>query len=182
MAERLSDHPLPSLTPGNWARIEACLNSLQREETWHGGLPVLLLERCWLRLSCVPVQELVLRLPPDCSGEAPELVRYGELLAQGWRPWLALQQCWHEFGPTACQEALQRFWSAKDSQPHSWTLEDYLALMGEYRLRFVHQRPRSLPLIVLARRPVRTDQDGQGLVWLSREQIPADRSMRHTCA
>jgi hypothetical protein len=166
----------------NWARIETCLSALQREERWHGDLPVALLDRCWLRLSCVAVQELVLRLPPDCSGEAPELVRYGELLAHGWRPWPALQQCWLEFGATACQEALLRFWHTQDSAVHNWSLEDYLAFMGEYRRRFLHQRPRSLPLILLARRPALTSQDGQGLVWLSQEQIPSDRSMRHTCA
>lgn len=182
MAERLSARPLPSLTASHWARVELLLKGLQQEDTWHGGLPVLLLDRCWLRLSCVALRDLMLQLPPDCTGEAPELVRYGELLARGWLPWLALQQCWQEFGAPACREALLRFWDAQDASPHSWTPADYLSLMGEYRLRFHQQRPRSLPLIVLARRPVRSDQDRQGVLWLSPELIPTDRSMRDTCA
>jgi hypothetical protein len=182
MADRLSTPARLSLTAEHRARVESLLGDLQGEATWHGELPVLLLDRCWLRLSTLAVRDLLLRLPPDGSGEAPELVRYRELLGRGWPPWLALQHCWDEFGATACREALLRFWNAQDHAPRSWTMTDYLALMADYRWRFVHQRPRSLPLILLARRPVRTDQDGQQLVWLSPQPIPGDGSMRHTCA
>jgi hypothetical protein len=182
MAERLSTTPRLSLTPGHWARVEASLSALQREESWHGELPVLLLERCWLRLSSVPLRDLLLRLPPDGSREAPELVRYRDHLARGWPPWLALEHCWVEFGAAACREALLRFWEAQDRASGRWTLPDYLVLMEDYRRRFLHERPRPLPLILLPRRPLQTVHDGQRLVWLSPAQIPLDGSMRHTCA
>ena len=62
---------------------------VHRSDHWHGGLPVLLLERCWLRLSRVSVEHLAQRLPPDCSQEAPELCLYRELVAAGRSPWEA---------------------------------------------------------------------------------------------
>lgn len=118
---------------------------------WHGELPVALLERCWLRLEQVAVQDLARRLPPDASAEAPELVRYRNLLAQGLTALEAQERCWHDFGLEACQQAQTRFWYQQDQGNHGWTLQRYLQLIEAYRRRLGQRQTRALPLVVLAR-------------------------------
>jgi hypothetical protein len=172
---------LMCLRPRQREELQRCLVQQQQEPRWHGGLPVLLLDRCWLRLECVRIDQLAYRLPPDSSRDAPELGRYRELLAAGLQGWQAQQQCWHEFGSDACREALQRFWRAQERGNQGWTLERYLALIQEYRLRFQGEGYRPLPLLVLARTAIPAASQ-HGLHWLHAEGDPARRSMRHTCA
>ena len=112
------------------------LQRLQQASSWQGDLPVLLLERCWLRLEVVPIAELCQRLPPDASREAPELVRYRELVEQGVTGLVAQQLCWSEFGPQACHQAQRRFWNADEQGLRVWTLADFLSLLEGYRHRF----------------------------------------------
>jgi hypothetical protein len=172
---------LMCLQPRQRDELHRRLALLQDEQRWHGGLPVLLLDRCWLRLESVRIDRLASRLPPDSSREAPELARYRELLAAGLQEWQAQQICWQEFGGDACREALQRFWRAQERGNQGWTLERYLALVQEYRQRFFSQECRPLPLLVLARQglPAASQHD---LHWLHAETDHARRSMRHTCA
>lgn len=184
-AERRPE-PFPTLTESQKCLAEACLTRLQRAEGWKGDLPVLLLNRCWLRLSVIPVERLAFELPPDLTRAAPELVRYGELIEAGWPAHQAQQQCWLEFGPEACHQALQRFWAAQEQASHGWTLERYLDVLTDYRRRFAEERPRPLPLLLLARpsgpsfRSPAVDQNG--LFWLRPGLTFGEPSMRHTCA
>ena len=176
----------PTLTPGQTLRAQAAFHTLRRAEHWHGQLPVLLLNRCWLRLTVVPVERLALELPPDLSRAAPELERYRALIQRGHPAWQAQQLCWLEFGAEACQQALLHFWSAQDQQPHGWTLDRYLHLLAEYRLGFANGSARHLPLIVLAR-PLGRDAsppavEHHGLFWLRPDLTIGERAMRHTCA
>lgn len=142
---------------------------------WCGSLPVAVLERAWLRLSAVPVAALARVLPPDSSGEAPELVRYRELVRAGLSSWQAEEQCWLEFGSEACQQALQRHWQARERDRHRWTLSRYLELVEGYRCQLQPGAARQLPLLVLGR-------PGSGephhVLWLQGSRPP----MRHTCA
>jgi hypothetical protein len=166
------------LTSRQNAELDQWLDLLEASSHWHGQLPVLLLERCWLRLSAVRVEELARRLPPDSSWDAPELVLYRELVEQGHSPLAAEQLCWLEFGTEACRQAQLRLWGAQERGNQGWTLETYLQLLRDYRRRFETAMPRQLPLLVLARR----DEGGRGavheLVWLGRGEGEA---MRHTC-
>jgi hypothetical protein len=171
-----------SLTPRQWAEVERRLEGLQGATTWHGGLPVLLLERCWLRLSCAGVEELLLRLPPDSSREAPELVLYRQLIASGQPSWQAQQHCWDEFGAEACRQAQRRLWVVQDRGNHGWTLEAYLSLVRDYRRRFREERPRRLPLLVLARGDRACRDEPHRLFWLGPGEGGAEGAMRHTCA
>ncbi|MDM7954525.1 MAG: hypothetical protein QUV07_15095 [Cyanobium sp. CZS 25K] len=148
---------------------------------WHGGLPVLLLERCWLRLSRVAVEHLASRLPPDCSQEAPELRRYRELVADGRSAWEAERLCWEDFGAEACREALRRFWAAQERGTQGWTLETYLELLHQYRLRFASEGPRPVPLLVLARREGSPHRGRHRLLWLGPDAAEGRPSMRDTC-
>ncbi len=182
MAERMSGERTPSLTRRHWGELERRLETLQQINEWNGDLPILLLERCWLRLSCVGVRDLLLRLPPDISREAPELARYRDLLSAGHPSWLAQQLCWEDFGSEACRDALLRFWAAQERGNHGWTLESYIHLIDDYRRRFREQRPRPLPLLVLARADRCNRNESHRLIWLGPEDIPDDRTMRHTCA
>ncbi len=154
---------------------------LEASDHWHGGLPVLLLERCWLRLSRVPVEHLANRLPPDCSQEAPELRRYRELVAAGHPAWEAERLCWEDFGAEACREALRKFWAAQERGTQGWTLETYLDLLQQYRLRFAAGGPRSVPLLVLARRDGRAPRGRHRLLWLGPDVAAGRTSMRDTC-
>lgn len=171
-----------SLTPRQWALVERNLLRMQGTSDWHGGLPLLLLERCWLRLTRVGVEELLLRLPPDGSREAPELVRYRQLLAAGHPCWLAQQECWEEFGAEACRQAQRRFWSTQEQGNHGWTLEAYFSLVRDYRRRFRQERPRPLPLLVLARSGASGRHEPHRLFWLRPGAAGVDGTMGHTCA
>ncbi len=171
----------PLLTPRMKQRVEAPMALLQSSDHWHGGLPVLVLDRCWLRLEAIAVEQLANKLPPDTSGEAPELSFYSQLIAAGYPSWDAQQRCWHEFGAEACQQALRRYWEAKDRGNHGWTFARYLQLLGDYRQRF-QQRPRPLPLLVLARADGARHGENHGLFWLRPEVSDSNRPMRHTCA
>jgi len=161
------------LTPRLQAQADRLLAQLQHESSWHGDLPVLLLDRCWLRLQVVPVQRLAQVLPPDASAEAPELVRYRALQRQGLTALEAQEQCWQEFGREACAEALRRFWLLQERGNHGWTLPAYLQLLAEYRQRLESGGNRPLPLLVLARPG---SQEAHHLSWC----WPTPPPMRHT--
>jgi hypothetical protein len=156
-------------------RASEQLALVRKAETFHGALPVLLLDRCWLRLDVVAVKDLAGLLPPDASAEAPELVRFRQLRAEGVGALVAEERCWDEFGRQACQGALRRYWRAQDKGHHGWTLERYLAFLAAYRQTFQALQESALPLIVLAR-----PGDGRPhqLLWLGQAPTP----MRHTCA
>ena len=162
------------LTPSLQARVDALLLPLQGPTAWHGELPVLLLDRCWLRLQVVPVRRLSQVLPPDSSAEAPELVHYRALLRSGLGELEAQEQCWQEFGREACGEALRRFWSMQDQGNHGWTLPTYLELLARYRLQLESPGATPLPLLALAR-------PGSGEVHHQHWCWPGAPPMRHTC-
>ncbi|NBQ20666.1 MAG: hypothetical protein EBU30_02950, partial [Synechococcaceae bacterium WB6_3B_236] len=65
------DSPLP-LLESLQRQLQRCQRQLQLEKTWHGKLPVLLLNRCWLRLESLTVSQLLARIPVDSSAHAPE--------------------------------------------------------------------------------------------------------------
>lgn len=140
---------------------------------WRGELPVLLLERCWLRLEPVSVQNLGQVLPPDASGAAPELVRFRELHRSGLEACLAEQLCWQEFGREAFQQALRRYWSAQEAGNHGWTLDRYLAFLAEYRRWMEAEGPKPIPLVVLARAGA---PESHRIEWC----WPSPTPMRHT--
>ncbi|KEF43296.1 MAG: hypothetical protein ER33_00700 [Cyanobium sp. CACIAM 14] len=165
----------------HWHQVRRAQEELRHCDQWHGGLPVLLLERCWLRLSRVAVEELAQRLPPDCSQEAPELRRYRELVADGLPPLEAERLCWEDFGAEACREALLRLWAAQERGNQGWTLETYLGLLQEYRRRFCQGGGRSLPLLVLARREAPGRLSRHRLLWLDPDGSGPRTSMRDTC-
>jgi hypothetical protein len=169
-------------TPRQRLEVSLQLTSLQGCRSWHGGMPVLLLERCWLRLSCVAVEDLARRLPPDVSREAPELERYRQLLSMGHPGWQAQQICWEEFGAQCCREALVRYWEAQERGAQAWTLTHYLDLLRDYRRNFEHQQPRPLPLLVLARAGEEGRGEAHRLIWLRPDTSEPSHPMRHTCA
>ena len=162
------------LTPRLQRQADGLLEQLQAQRRWDGALPVLLLDRCWLRLEVVAVGELTRRLPPDCSAEAPELRRYRELLEAGNADLRAQELCWQEFGREACAQALRRFWSEQERGNRGWTLAAYLELMQHYRQQLEQPGPTPLPLLVLGRS---AGQEPHHLHWC----WPLPPPMRHTC-
>lgn len=155
---------LDSLTTRQRSQIQAWAAELQAAPGWCGSLPVAVLDRCWLRLGRLPVEQLAAHFPPDASGEAPELVRYRGWIAAGQPAWAAQLRCWQEFGQPACQQALRRFWSNQERGNHNWTLATYLQLLTTYRRQFEAGATRALPLMVLARAG---QVGGHQLHWLS---------------
>ncbi len=166
--------PAPLLTDRHQRQLELLLESQQQQRHWHGQLPVVLLDRCWLRLQVLPVEQLCSVLPPDSSGDAPELVRFRELLRQGMSSLEAQDQCWQDFGREPCSEALRRFWAAQERGNRGWTLQGYLDWLQRYRLGIEGEGPKPLPLVVLARPDGR---EAHQLVW----HWPVSQPMRHTC-
>lgn len=139
------------LTPRLELELARRLHHQQQERHWHGALPVLLLDRCWLQLRAVPVERLTLELPPDCTAAAPELEAFRRCCREGLSPEAAEAHCWREFGEEACRLALKRHWQAQERGHGGWTLESYLAFLARYRQSFVAAGPRPLPLLLLAR-------------------------------
>ncbi len=166
---------LEHLTPRQRSQLSAWQAELERASGWSTGLPVVVLDRCWLRLRALAVIDLPSKLPPDASAEAPELVHYRQLLAMGIDSWEAEQRCWLEFGSEAWQQALRRLWQHMDSPVRGWTLGEYLELLTAYRRGVETAGPRRLPLLVLARAGSR---ESHQLFWLHGNC----RTMRHTCA
>jgi len=183
-AVAMSLHGFGSAPPGACQDGRTLLSQRQRQRTdallmaqqrlgWHGDLPVLLLERCWLRLEQVTVQKLGGVLPPDASGAAPELVRFRTLADSGLGASLAEQLCWQEFGREAFQQALLRYWSAQEAGNHDWTLDRYLSLVADYRARMESAGPKPIPLVVLARAGA---PEPHRIEWC----WPSPTPMRHT--
>ncbi|MBM5790239.1 MAG: hypothetical protein FJ053_00510 [Cyanobacteria bacterium M_surface_10_m1_298] len=166
--------PALLLTDRHQRQLELLLESQQQQRHWHGQLPVVLLDRCWLRLQVLPVEQLCSVLPPDSSGDAPELVRFRELLREGMSSLEAQEQCWQDFGREPCSEALRRFWAAQERGNRGWTLQVYLDWLQRYRLGIEGEGPKPLPLVVLARPDGREPHQ---LVW----HWPVSQPMRHTC-
>lgn len=64
-----------AFTPSQRRQLLGWQADLASTSAWSGELPVVVHERCWLRLRAVPVGQLARQWPPDCSAEAPELTR-----------------------------------------------------------------------------------------------------------
>lgn len=143
--------------------LEQLLAGLQGQPAWSGDLPVALLDRCWLRLEILALKQLAQRLPPDATAEAPELVHYRHLLAEGIPALEAQERCWHDFGLEACQQAQVRFWRQQDLGNQGWTLQSYLDLIESYRQRLSQPDQRALPVLILAR--AGSDESHQ-LTWI----------------
>ena len=130
---------LGSLTARQRLALFGVLEEVRQARSWSWRLPVLLHDRCWLRLSRIRLDQLQRWLPPDGGGDAPELIRYRELLSTGDSPLQAQQRCWLEFGTEDCQRALKGFWVSQDTCRHGWTTTRYLDLLSRYReLSLIH--------------------------------------------
>ena len=167
-------HHLEGLTSRQRQGLQSLLNDLRSSLTWSWQLPVLIRQRCWLRLETIQLSELHRWLPPDGCEDAPELARYRELVALGWSPLQAQEQCWQEFGDDDCRIALQRFWASQHDRKHDWTLQRYLAMVSRYR-QSIEAGVTTIPMLVLPRSGAATDHQ---LHWVSDSTPP----MRHTCA
>ena len=143
-------NPLAGLTEAQVLGLQDVLADRRAAAEWTWDFPVLLRNRCWLRLDRIPLRQLQTVLPPDGREEAPELMHYRRLLADGVNPLVAQQVCWHDFGMEDCQRALHGFWQSQECRPHGWTASRYRQLVGAYRERF-ERGVMSVPMLVLAR-------------------------------
>ena len=117
---------------------------------WSLDLPVFLFNRCWFRLQKIKLYELSIKLLPDNSQEAPELIRYYELLRRGHDQTLAVQECWHEYGMEDFHRALRKSLESTNRGNNSWTFNKYMELMTQYRNN-VDKSIFLIPLIILGR-------------------------------
>jgi hypothetical protein len=121
------------------------------------------------------VENLARALPPDSTGDAPELVRFREWRQQGIDHLQAQELCWQEFGRQNCSLALRRFWTAQEQGHHGWTLSAYLQLLERYRQLLEADGPTPIPLLVLARQG---SPEHHQLHWC----WPRTPAIGHTCA
>ncbi|AAQ00236.1 MULTISPECIES: hypothetical protein [Prochlorococcus] len=142
-------------------RTQLLLNSI-RGKSWTLDLPVLVFDRCWLRLDQVRLIDLPLMLPPDASNEAPEMIYYRKLLSEGKDQLLAVQECWNEFGMEDFHRALRLCWHVNDVGNNGWTYTKYLGLIREYRLK-INSSINTIPMIILARQD---SKDDHKITWL----------------
>ena len=132
--------------------FDSTLQSLL-DTSWSLNLPVFLFDRCWFRLEKLRLEQLAKRLPPDKSSEAPELIKYHQLLEKGHDHLLAMQECWSEFGIEDFHRAIRHYWMWQDKGNNGWTFQRYLKLIGQYKKSFEQSSASiiSIPLIILAR-------------------------------
>ena len=98
----VNNQPLAGLTENQRLGLCEILLDVQQADAWSWELPVLLRDRCWLRLDRIRLSQLKSYLPPDGRDEAPELMHYRLLVTEGIDPLLAQQTCWQEFGTEDC--------------------------------------------------------------------------------
>ena len=143
--------PLADLTATQRLGLHDVLRDVKNSKVWSWELPVLLRDRCWLRLDRIELSQLMQELPPERRGEAPELVHYRLLIEKGFEPLVAQQACWHEFGMEDCQRALNAYWQSQEQTDHGWTGGRYRQLVSLYRNR-IERGMTTVPMLVLARR------------------------------
>ena len=144
------DNPLAGLTQAQGLGLQRVLADVRDAEIWSLDCPVLLRNRCWMRLDRIALGQLQAVLPADGRDEAPELMQYRRLVDDGVDPLMAQQVCWHDFGMEDCQRALRDYWHSRESTHHGWTASRYRQLVGAYRERF-ERGVMSVPMLVLAR-------------------------------
>ena len=154
-----------SLTSHHLQSIAASYQTLIGKN-WSLEHPVFLFDRCWLRLEHVDVDKLIIRLPPDNSAEAPELIKYNQLILKGIDHLLAIQECWLEFGIEDFHRAIRNFWNFQDKGNNGWTYKIYRETISCYRRSFKHGKP-SMPLIVLARS---NTTEKHSVAWISQNK------------
>ncbi len=147
----VNNQPLAGLTENQRLGLCEILLDVQKADAWSWELPVLLRDRCWLRLDRIRLSQLKRYLPPDGRDEAPELMHYRLLVTEGIDPLLAQQTCWQEFGTEDCQRALRDYWRSRIEVGHGWTARRYRQLVGLYRDR-IENGMTTVPMLVLARR------------------------------
>ena len=155
--------PLAGLTKTQRLGLRDVLLDVSKARAWSWELPVLLRDRCWLRLDRIRLSELMRYIPPDGRDEAPELMHYRKLMAQGIDPLLAQQSCWLEFGMEDCQRALHAYWQSHDKTNHGWSAQRYRQLVSLYRDQ-IERGLATVPMLVLARRE--TDEEHQ-IHWIT---------------
>ena len=94
---------LADLTATQGLGLYDVLNDVKNAKSWSWELPVLLRDRCWLRLDRIQLSQLMRQLPPQGHEEAPELVRYRLLIEEGFEPLTAQQTCWQALQPKSCE-------------------------------------------------------------------------------
>ena len=166
--------PLAGLTDAQRLGLSQVLNEVCRKGTWSWKLPVLLRDRCWLRLTRIQLCQLQRHLPPNGRDEAPELMHYRLLVAEGLDPLIAQQTCWQDFGAEDCQRALQDYWQSRTIPDHGWTAKRYRQLVSLYRDN-IEGGSATVPMLVLARKQ---SKEHHQLHWIT-DNTP---TMRHTCA
>ena len=169
--------PLAGLTESQRLGLRDVLLDVSKAKAWSWELPVLLRDRCWLRLDRIRLSELMRYIPPDGRDEAPELMHYQQLMAQGINPLLAQQNCWLEFGMEDCQRALHAYWQSRDRTNHGWSAQRYRQLVSIYRDQIERGLP-SVPMLILARRE--TDEEHQ-IHWIMRTTQAKDLVNIRTC-
>lgn len=165
--------PLEGLTQRQRLGLQELMAAVDQTHSWSWNMPVLIRQRCWLRLDCISLGQLQRWLPPDAREEAPELVYFRKLRADGMSEVEAEQTCWQEFGMDSCQQALHRYWDSRDASTSPWTSHHFVELVTLYRRSFEVGQTR-IPMLVLPRIDSVT---GHQLHWLSISPPP----MRHTC-
>ena len=77
----VNQQPLEGLTRTQQLGLRDVLLDVRNAGGWSWDLPVLLRDRCWLRLDRIRLSQLIRQLPPDGRDEAPELFHYRKLRA-----------------------------------------------------------------------------------------------------
>ena len=117
--------------------------------------------------GALKLKELAIRLPPDLSNEAPEMLRYQQLIKEGKSLILASQQCWDEFGMEEFYRALRLSWQWQAFGNNGWTFKEYIFLIDQYKNKITREE-LEVPLIVLGRQ---NTKENHILKWINFESL-----------
>ena len=137
-----------------------------KDKPWSLEFPIFIFDRCWFKLNKIKIMDLYRNLKPDNSEEAPELIRYKQLINEGIDSIIAVQQCWHEYGMEDFHLALRKSWDWKGRGNNGWTFKTYINLITKYR-SLIESSNTSIPLIILAR----SSNDIHKIEWITQEII-----------
>ena len=74
--------PLEGLTQRQRLGLQELMAAVDQTHSWSWNMPVLIRQRCWLRLDCISLGQLRVGSPRTLE-EAPELVYFRKLRADG---------------------------------------------------------------------------------------------------
>ena len=166
--------PLEGLTQRQRLGLQELMAAVDQTHSWSWNMPVLIRQRCWLRLDCISLGQLNSVGSPRTLGRKPlNWCISASCAPTGCRRWRPNKPAGRNSEWTAVSRPFTATGTVAMHRRQPWTSHHFLELVTLYRRSFEVGQTR-IPMLVLPRIDSVT---GHQLHWLSISPPP----MRHTC-